>query len=282
MNVTFTPAAGLLEASLNVTPRAFAKAVLITAFCGVEPGLTVIVDDAPAEFVNEKFTRGRPVEAAVTVYCPPAVPFATKGADATPDALVATVIAVELLLNKPEAPLPGAVNATFTPDTGLLPESLTITARAFAKAVLIVALCGVDPGLAVIADAEPTAFISEKFTGVRPVEAAVTVYGPPAVLFAASGTDATPDPLVAAVIVAVPLLNRTDAPTPGAVNETLTPDNALLPASFTVTATAFAKAVLMAALCGVVPALAVIADGAPTAFVREKLVESPLVAAVTM
>ena len=67
------------------------------------------------------------------------MPFAVNGAGATPDAFVATEIVVVLLLNFPEAPEPGAVNVTLTPETGLLPASLTVTARAFVKAVLIVA-----------------------------------------------------------------------------------------------------------------------------------------------
>ena len=91
-----------------------------------------------------------------------------------------------------------------------------------------------------------------------------------------------PDPLVATVIVAVLLLKMPDAPLIGAVNVTFTPDKGLLPASFTVTARAAAKAVLIAALCGVVPGLAVIVDGTPAVLVSEKLVESPPVAAVTI
>jgi len=59
-------------------------------------------------FVSEKFTVVRPVAAAVTVYGPPVVPFAVKGADATPDAFVATVIVAVLLLKIPDAPDPGA------------------------------------------------------------------------------------------------------------------------------------------------------------------------------
>jgi hypothetical protein len=79
------------------------------------------------------------------------------------------------LLNAPEAPEPGAVNVTFTPDTGLLPASFTVTARALAKAVLIVADCGVVPAFAVIDPAAPVRLVSEKFTVVTPVAAAVTV-----------------------------------------------------------------------------------------------------------
>jgi hypothetical protein len=109
------------------------------------------------------------------VYAPPAVAFAVNGADATPDAFVATVIVPVLLLNIPEAPDPGAVNVTFTPLTGLLPASFTVTASAFANAVLIVADCGVVPEFAVIVEGAPAVFVSEKFTAVRPVAVAVTV-----------------------------------------------------------------------------------------------------------
>ncbi len=103
------------------------------------------------------------------------MPFAVNGADATPDALVATVIVFVLLLKRPDAPAPGAVNVTFTPEIGLLPASLTVTARAFANAVLTAADCGVVPGFAVMDEAAPAVFVSEKFTVVKPEAAAVTV-----------------------------------------------------------------------------------------------------------
>ena len=96
-----------------------------------------------------------------------------------------------------------------------------------------------------------------------------------------NGADATPEALVATVIVAVLLPNTPDGPLPGAVNDTFTPDSGLLDASLTVTVKGFEKTVLIVALCGVVPALAVIADGAPAVFVREKPVDSPPVTAVT-
>jgi len=172
------------------------------------------------------------------------------------------------------------VNVTLTPDTGLLPASLIVTANAFVKAVLIAALCGVVPALAVIVEEAPTVFVKEKLADRAPA-IAVTVYGPPTALFAVNGADATPDALVATVMVAVLLLKVPDAPAPGAVNVTFTPDTGLFPASFTVTASAFAKTVLIATLCGVVPAFAVIADGAPTVFVNEKLTERAPATAVT-
>ena len=100
---------------------------------------------------------------------------AVNGADAIPEALVATVIVAVLLLNVPEAPELGAVKVTFAPDTGLLPMSFTVTASAFANAMLIVADCGVVPAFAVIEPAPPAVLVSAKLTVVKLVAAAVTV-----------------------------------------------------------------------------------------------------------
>jgi hypothetical protein len=258
------------DTPLNVTvlvpcdPPKFAPAIVTEVPTGPEVGFRlVMLGGGLPRFVSEKFTVASPLAAAVTVYGPPAVTFAVNGADATPDAFVATVIVAVLLLNTPDAPDPGAVNVTFTPETGLLPASFTVTASAFANAVLIVADCGVVPALAVIVVGAPALFVSEKFTVVRPLAAAVTVYAPPAVAFAVNEADATPDAFVATTIVAVLLLNTPDAPDPGAVNVTFTPLTGLLPASFTVTASGFAKAVLIVADCGVVPAFAVMLDAVP-------------------
>ena len=175
-----------------------------------------------------------------------------------PEAFAGTTMVAVLLPNVPEAPLPGAVKVTFTPGTTLPKESFTVTARALAKAWVTVVDCGVVPALAVMVG-EPTAvFVSEKFTVGKPEELAVTLYGPPAVAFAVKGAAAIPEALVATVMVLVLLPKTPEAPAPGAVNVTFTPDTGLLPASFTVTASAFTKAVLTAVVCGVVPALAVI------------------------
>jgi hypothetical protein len=211
------------------------------------------------------------------------VALAVNGAEATPDALVTTMIVAVLLLNLPEAPAPGAVKVTFTPGTGLLLASFMVTASGLAKAVLTVADCGVVPALAVMVAAGPGLLVSEKFTVVRPVAAAVTLYGPPATEFAVKGATATPDALVATAMVAVALLNTPDAPPPGAVNVTSTPLTGLLPASLIVTANGLAKAVLMVADCGVVPAFAVIVAGGPGLLVRTKLADvAPAALATTL
>ena len=208
---------------------------------------------------------------------------AVNGAEATPEALVATVIVAVLLLNVPEAPAPGAVKVTLTPATGLLPASFTVTANALANAVLIVADCGVVLGLAAIIPGAPVVLVSAKLTVVKPAAAAVTLYGPPAVALAVNGAEATPAALVATVIVAVLLPNTPEAPAPGAVNVTFTPETGLLPASLTVTANALANAVLIVADCGVVPAFAVIAAAAPVVLVNAKLTfVSPVADAMTL
>ena len=95
-----------------------------------------------------------------------------------------------------------------------------------------------------------------------PVTAAVTVYGPAAVLLAVNtGADATPDALVTAVAVLFEVLaNVPLAPVDGAVKVTVTPAIGLVAASITLACNAVAKAVLTAVLCGV-PAKADILAG---------------------
>lgn len=82
--------------------------------------------------------------------------FAVNGTDAMPEALVATVMVAVLLLKRPDAPLAGAANVTFTPAIGLFAASLTVTASALVNAVLTVALCGVPP--VAVTDATATPF----------------------------------------------------------------------------------------------------------------------------
>ena len=99
--------------------------------------------------------------------------------------------------------------------------------------------------------------VSEKVVVKEPF-AALTLYEPAVALALKTGETATPLPSVITLAVVVPLLNVPEAPDAGAVNVTLTPGTGLLNASRIVTVGALAKAVLMAVLCGVVPALAVI------------------------
>ena len=95
--------------------------------------------------------------------------------------------------------------------------------------------------------------------------------------------EATPEVLVAAVAVVPEPANVPLVPLEGAVNVTVTPDNGLPPASFTVACSAVANAVLICALCPE-PCVAVIAPGAPTVLVKPKVagVPTPAVLAATL
>ena len=82
---------------------------------------------------------------------------------ATPLALVTAVTTVPLLVppaKVPLAPLDGVVNVTVALLTGLPPASVTLAWSAVAKAVLIVALCGV-PAVAAMAAGGPAEFVKE-------------------------------------------------------------------------------------------------------------------------
>jgi hypothetical protein len=270
-NVTVIPLNGLPPESFTVATNGAANAVLIGALCGV-PLVAVIVAGVPTVFVRLKFTVLRPVAAAVTVYGPPAIAFAVNEADDTPEAFVATTIVAVPLLNTPVAPVPGAVNVTFTPDTGLPPASFTVTARGFAKAVLIFADCGVVPAFAVIVAAAPVTLVSEKLAGVAtPDTVAATTY-PPNVPLAVNTVDvATPLPFVTAVLVVAKLPL---APVAGGVNVTVIPLSGFPPASFTVATNGDAKAVSTAALWPE-PLVTVTEAGVPAVFVRLKLAGVP-------
>ena len=75
----------------------------------------------------------------------------------------------------PLAPLPGAVNVTVTPFTGLPPASFTVAPRAAAKAVLMVVLCGV-PALVTMLAGAPVRLVKLKLAVVAtPPTLAVTV-----------------------------------------------------------------------------------------------------------
>ena len=77
--------------------------------------------------------------------------------------------------NVPLGPLPGAVNVTDTPLTGLPPASVTVAARAVAKAVLMVALCDAPPE-ATMPAGEPGVFVKLKLAlPLIPDAVAVTV-----------------------------------------------------------------------------------------------------------
>jgi hypothetical protein len=184
---------------------------------------------------------------------------------ATPEAFVVAVLTPPA--NVPLAPLAGGVKVTTTPLTGLFPASVTVATRAAANAVLIAADCGV-PLVAVTFAAGPALFVKAKFADVAPVALATTLYGPPAMALAVKTAEvATPLALVVAVFT--PPANVPLAPDAGGVNVTTTPLTGLFPESVTVATNAAAKALLIAALCGVPLVAATFAAG-PALLVSEK------------
>jgi hypothetical protein len=95
------------------------------------------------------------------------------GAVATPLALVVAV-AVADPPNVPLAPLPGAVNVTVAPLTGV-PPVVTVACSAVVNAVLTAVLCGV-PALATMLPAPAAVLVKLKLAGVvTPATLAVTV-----------------------------------------------------------------------------------------------------------
>jgi len=148
--------------------------------------------------------------------------------------------------NVPLAPLPGAVNVTTMPLTGLLPASVTVATNDAANAVLIVALCPEPLVTTTFAGGAPT-FVNATFAEVVPVALATTLYGPPTVAFAVNVADVA-TPLVLEVAVFTPPANVPLAPLPGGVNVTTTPLTGLFPASVTVATSGAENAVLIVAL----------------------------------
>jgi hypothetical protein len=160
-----------------------------------------------------------------------------NGALATPLALVVTGSVVAPPVNVPLAPVDGAVNVTITPLSRLPPLSFTVACKLVGNAVPMAMLWGV-PAVAVTDAGGPDRFVRAKLTAESVPATAVTLYGPPAVLFAVNaGAVATPLVLVVAVAVSppfVPPANVPLGPLDGAVNVTITPLNGRELLSFTV------------------------------------------------
>src|SRR5579863_9546531 len=86
--------------------------------------------------------------------------------------------------------------------------------------------------------------VSEKLTGVSPAALAITLYGPPAWVFALKTVAvSTPLEFVVACVVFVPLANVPLTPVDGAVKVTATPCTGLLSMSSTVTLNSVPNAV---------------------------------------
>lgn len=108
----------------------------------------------------------------MTLYGPPTCPFEKNGVDATPEASVNIVMLVELLLNVPDGPDPGAVNVTGAFWIGAFEPSLTVTASGTRKTELIILDWGVVFGFVTI---EPGAGkLTEFLASERTVEISKT------------------------------------------------------------------------------------------------------------
>ena len=103
-----------------------------------------IAPEAAATLVRVKLAGlATPPADAVTAYVP-ATAFAVRVWDrATPDASVTEVFPPPAKLTP--GPLPGAVNVTVTPLTGLEAESSTVAESGRPNGVLTCAVCGVPP-----------------------------------------------------------------------------------------------------------------------------------------
>src|SRR5579871_6230891 len=153
VKVTVTPLTGFPPESFTVATNGLAKVVLIVALCGVPP-VAVTLAGATDWFVRLKLAVPATPDALATTVKLPAVALAVNaGAVAAPLTPVSTMTAVPEPPKAPLAPLPGAVKVTATPLTGFPPESFTVATNGLAKAVLIVALCGVPPVAVTLAGA---------------------------------------------------------------------------------------------------------------------------------
>ena len=146
----------------------------------------------------------------------------------------------------PLAPLPGAVNVTITPLTGLLTESTTVAWRRCKRGVDRRALA--VPAVTCTVAGGPV-LVSAKFAGVATPETDdVTVVGAARCAIGREDRRGCNAGGIRRGRVVPPSAKVPLAPLPGAVNVTVTPLTGLFPESFTVACNWVANAVLMLAL----------------------------------
>ena len=138
VNVTLAPETRLPYASFTVATSGLLNA-LFTCALWPPPDVAVILAGEPAVFVRPKEVD-RLFTDAVTPYGPPAMVFAVKPVEATPEALVCTVAVVTFPGNVPLAPEAGAVKVTLAPETGLPLASVTVATSGLLNALLTWAL----------------------------------------------------------------------------------------------------------------------------------------------
>lgn len=270
VNVTVTPLTGLPPASLTVTTRGFAKAVLMVA--AWPPPLVAVVDaGAPAALVMENVAGvATPVTVAFTTNEPAVLSAVKVGEVAMPEASVDTVTEAPPPAKLPLAPLAGAVNVTLAPLTGLPPESFTVATRGAAKAELTVAVWP-PPLVAVIEAGGPTVLVAVKVV-LKLATKADTVYGPPDTLLAVNvGEVAKPETSESTVTMFVPPANVPLGPLLGAKKVTDALATGLLDASRTIATKGAENTVLVRVLWP--PPLTAAMDAAPGVIVAAVVAE---------
>ena len=186
---------------------------------------------------------------------------------ATPEVFVAVVTVRPPPAKLPLAPLPGAVNVTFTPaPTRLLPASRTVALSGAAKGEETGVLWP-EPTVAVIEAGAPAEFVKAKLTAATLGMAADTLYAPVIPLAVKAPETATPEALVIAVL---PPVITALAPLPGTAKVTVTPGTGLAAASRTVADKTAPKPVLTTAVWPE-PLVTLMAVAAPAVFVITKL-----------
>jgi hypothetical protein len=116
VNVTFTPATGLLLASRTITDGGAPTAVPTVALC--EVALFAAIEFAEAEMPDALNVTGAPLNAvdplAVTVllFVPAVAPSVHEVSVATPEAFVGTVATLEGLIAPPAPPVAQSVKST--------------------------------------------------------------------------------------------------------------------------------------------------------------------------
>ena len=232
---TVAPVTGLPLASRTVTVMVLAPApAVIVAGVAATVDWAALGPPAVADAVNVTGLPPSPVALARSVSVLAAVPSVQEFTAATPLALVVTGTAGSTV---PLSPVVAKVTAT--PATGLANWSCTITDGGVATAVPTAA-AWLLPAFNAIWVAAPAAPVAVNVTGlpVRPVEVAVSEFGPAVVLSVHDVSAATPLAFVRTGVVGLTL------PLPAAgANVTETPATGLLNWSRTITAGGVATAV---------------------------------------
>ena len=193
----------------------------------------------------------------------------------------ASVVAVGELKTALVPVCEGALNCTAAPETGLLKESVTITAKGEMNAVLTVVLCPA-PELIAIEAAGPGLLVNEKLAAVAaPGTVAAMTYAPALLLAVGAPVVARPR---TSVLTVTGVVKVAPGPLPlGIINVTGAPKTGLPPASLTEARRTFPNRV-PTAVAWPLPSLTVMLAACPAVLVREKgaVVPTPKIVALTV